>query len=831
MTQNDIIDIDKYIAESGLLVDDREAVADLPYSGKRPLDSLKNYLVTEWGFDPNTIDFFVGAPGGFRERFYSPGRGYDPLGVPPFTPLQFRGFRELLEPTDYATRKAREAGIKEDPPFSISRTAAFLPQDSYDTGVQKLIKKYYKENFDVPLSTNYEFQREPYGKQVIYRDPIDKELKFINPPGVDLANFTAGLEPAGLELISGIVGFKVAGISGAFVAPIATQFLWRYNNLRNLEEEGLLDESYDNSKILTTAMKDAGITALFQVGGATVFKALKILGGGKMIPGIPEDEFVTAYEALKASSEESGLGKNILETATVPEILEAGKVGSPIVRRGLEAELVDRAAKGDKRAAVVAARLEEGAKAKREEFLESTVEEAGESIPTKGAVSEELTKLGEDVVLRKEELGAAIIREFDETLDPKIAAEVRKIEEVRGNFDTQLKALTDESVEPEVALNNLRETLKDLAKGDKALPNTSKGFKLRLNKIVSDNKTEDKILDNVFELFRTSDRKFFQGYINDPELVDSKIILRNAFKNKYKNMLQTDEAGRLMPMSREAHQKFVNDNKNLIEDLFDVEDATAFKNAENFARRLDSAQKSFDRATRELQRQPWGGNGKPEYIFKNTWTREREGITTTRKVFDIIGENQELADEYRLLILNDMKQQTNNFTTGVGKYLDDYGAMLDVWYPKNVTKNLKFLSELIDDMAVNPGAKGGDDLSVEVLNKMFRIYFGFFTPTGRALSATKQLLSVFKNKRFVDTLLEPEKYLKGIQARKLFFNNPYVLEFVRGTTRTAARESELTSGFVEPEAGQIEQTDPLDFFVPEKTEMNRGGEALMELKY
>ena len=120
-------------------------------------------------------------------------------------------------------------------------------------------------------------------------------------------------------------------------------------------------------------MRDAGMTALFQIGGATAFKTLKTIYGGKFIPGIDEDEFVTAYNALKSQAEETGVGKEILEKATVPEIMEAGSVGSPIVRRGLEAEIIDRASKGDKRAAQVAERLEEGARAKKEEIVDTYI--------------------------------------------------------------------------------------------------------------------------------------------------------------------------------------------------------------------------------------------------------------------------------------------------------------------------------------------------------------------------------------------------------------------------------------------------------------------------
>ena len=836
MAQDDVVNLDAYLEdiEESQLFQYPEAIADKPYSGARFGDSFKNFLVEDLGVPQNLIDIAVGRPGGFRERFYSPGRGMDPFGLPPMSPIQFRGFRELMEPTDPRTQMAREAGIKEDPPSQISRLAAFLPEDTYDTGVQKLIKQYYGENFDVPSKFNYEFQREPFDKQVIYRDPTDNELKFINPPGMDIGSFTAGLEPLIAEFAGGAAGAGVGAVTGVspvlggYTGEVLASFTWRLNNLNFLKDQGLLDESYDNSKILTTAMKDAGFTALFSLGGIGAFKALsKFLGNTKAIPGVNEEEFVTAFEALEESVKGTK-GQKILETATVPEIMEAGSVGSPLIRRGLQAELVDAAAKGDVRAAAIADRLEKGSGAK-ERAVAETVEEAGEVMPTKGTVGEELTRLEPEQVIRKQELGLGMRGQFEETVDPKILEAERAIEEVRGSFDSQLGALLDDTVEPNVALDSLRQTVKDIQKGDRAVAGTGKSFKIKLNKILSDNKTEEKILDNVLDLAKTSDRQFFKSFLNDPEYVDSRVLLKKALKNKYKTMLQTDEAGNLIPMSRDTHNKFLTENKNLIEDLFDDADITAFRNAETWANQLNRQETQISRIISDLQREPWGKNTEPEFIFRNTWTREREGITKTQKVKDIIGENQELADEYRLLILNDMRKQTNGFREGLPKYIDDYGAMLDEWFPKEMSNNLRFLSNLIDDMKVNPGAKGGDDLSVEVLNKMARVYVGFFTAPGRALSAAKQLLGVYKNSKFIETLLNPRKYLKDIQQRKVFFNNPFVKEFARGMGRTYGRSTELVSGFTEPEEGQIETTSPV--LIGEDLELNRGGEALMELKY
>ena len=93
-----------------------------------------------------------------------------------------------------------------------------------------------------------------------------------------------------------------------------------------------------------------------------------------------------------------------------------------------------------------------------------------------------------------------------------------------------------------------------------------------------------------------------------------------------------------------------------------------------------------------------------------------------------------------------MRKQTDNFSGDkIVDYIDNYGAMMEQWYPKQVVNNLRDYSQLIKDMRIDPGAKGGDDLAVEVLNKMARVYVGFFTAPGRALSAAKQLLGVYNS--------------------------------------------------------------------------------------
>jgi len=851
MAQNDIVDIDPVLEELeqiqlSELFPERQAIADRTYSGKRFGDSFKNFLVEELGVPSTILDLAVGPQGGFRERFYSPGQGMDPLGLPPGSPIQFRGFRELLEPTDVGSRVARESGVKENPPTEISRIAAYIPRDSYDIGVQNLIRNYYGDNFDVPDNFDYEFQREPFNNQVIYRDPTDSELKFINPPGIDWGNFSASMAPIAAEITgvlagagAGTVGAPIPGVnpaSGAIVGEVLASYLWRYNNLNELANQGLLDPSYDETKINYQAMKDAGMTALFSIGGAGAYRLLtKAFGTGSIFPGIKEEDFTKAFDELKAGADTPAKQK-VVETATVPEVMATQDL-QPIIASGLQAEIARAAGRGDKRAGQVVAKLEAGETAKLE-AIEETLEDAAGVMPTKtGPIREQLDELQPEIVLRKEELGKGMKSEFDDTIDPKVMEVEKTIQNARGTFDTNINNLLDETVEPEVALNALRKTVADISKGEKALPGTGKGFKIKLNKLLASNKTEEEILDKVLQLAKTSDRDFFKSFLNDSEYVESAVLLRRALKNKYKKSMTVDESGNLMPLTPDQHQRFITDNKNIIEDLFDPADAKIFEDASLLGRQLNREVRSNEKTIDELRRLPWNSeaNANPEFIFKNTWTTQKEGITKTRKVKDIIGDNQELADEYRLMILNDMRKQTDNFKgTKIVDYIDNYGAMLEQWYPKDVVKNLREYSNLIKSMKTKQGAVFDDPALIELMNKAARVYVGFFTAPGRALSASKQLLGMHKNAKFVDLMLSPQKYRDAIKMRNILLD-PKVMDIVKGLSRTYGRETSLVSGFDEPETGQIETADPVLLNQPieelEITELNRGGEPLMELKY
>ena len=133
----------------------------------------------------------------------------------------------------------------------------------------------------------------------------------------------------------------------------------------------------------------------------------------------------------------------MLKTASVPEIMAAGDVGSPITRQGFEADIVKEAGKGGKRGAEITAKIDAGRRAKIE-GLEEVIESAGPSMPSKtGSMKEEMDESAPEVVLRKDKLGIEFREEFKESLDPKVEKIELEIQNERGSFGDQLSLLLE----------------------------------------------------------------------------------------------------------------------------------------------------------------------------------------------------------------------------------------------------------------------------------------------------------------------------------------------------------------------------------------------------
>lgn len=409
MAQNDIIDIDELLPEEEELLAqplnklnyEQPVVGGIEknYYADRTGDfitpDIKNFLVDKVNISPSVIDFVLGKPYSFRDRFINLnpidayrdllrlqipgdqplGEGQQPFGL---------NIQELFNPTSPDVRRAKAAGIdvEKGAPYQVMKDAEYLPADQRDRGVRLLLKEAYP---DVPVK-DFNLQIEPRTNRVIYTDPETGKRQFINPPGIDWADVNAIMEPLALEMATGAAGlavgttvgpitggtvgggtglvytaqltdnpfFQVAGATagataGAVSAPITFtaigeglgHFFWRYSNLRGLKDRGILDETYTNDKILETAIKDAGLVGLFGLTGQTAFSALgRFMTANPIKIGVDEDSFVKAYEKVQGTKQTgTAAEKKAVEDITTPEILQMAGVSTPGVRGVLQKEV------------------------------------------------------------------------------------------------------------------------------------------------------------------------------------------------------------------------------------------------------------------------------------------------------------------------------------------------------------------------------------------------------------------------------------------------------------------------------------------------------------
>ena len=280
-----------------------------------------------------------------------------------FNPSQFSGVSELIA-DDLSRREAIRSGILADDPYFIERylpTApdrvkaeytgvdftggaegdsirqiSFLPSDvaANPDYVQRVIQTNYAELYDIPRTYDYNVRVEPNTGDMIFNDPLNKnQPTVINPPGIDKGDLLAFAEPLVAEIGSGIAGGLAGGVmtagspvgigAGAVTAETIASYVWRLQNLNYLDEKGYLPEDYD---INSRALKDAGMTALFSLGGVGLFKLAKLAFGatnpGKTFP-LNEQEFIESFN--KVSQDAS--------TMTSPQVVMAGREqGVDVVR-------------------------------------------------------------------------------------------------------------------------------------------------------------------------------------------------------------------------------------------------------------------------------------------------------------------------------------------------------------------------------------------------------------------------------------------------------------------------------------------------------------------
>ena len=341
-------------------------------------NNIKNYLVNQ-GVNKNTIDTLVGAPGSWRDRFFT---------TLPGTNLKVPALGRIFNPDFDGINVARDfydIEVRKSAPTDVLKDSQYLPADSYFYGVQGLLKEQYP---NVAIK-DFSVKKDPVTDRLTYIDPDSGKRRYVNAPGLDYGDFKSFIEPmivdilggglglmsatklektdpkaraavgagvgatvlAGLELgtdlptgatlpsaiSAGLVTYKYPYVGLTATGTATAHMIWRYNNLQGLKERGLLTPEYTDEKILQDSLKESGMVGLMELGGATAFTTVGRLFGGNpldVLPGTSYDEFVEAFEDIQKRIKDPktpDTEKQILERLTTPEIASAAGIKEDII--------------------------------------------------------------------------------------------------------------------------------------------------------------------------------------------------------------------------------------------------------------------------------------------------------------------------------------------------------------------------------------------------------------------------------------------------------------------------------------------------------------------
>ena len=466
MAVNDVVDIDK-------VLDDYQANIRQTERQKQQTDAefrrIERAKLKEYGFD---------------EDYFSTGRDST-------NPYNLKDALQLptARRAPITRNEAIRAGILADDPFFVKnylrdapgqvkaeytgvdytggaqgdviRLVELLPGDVRGDPyyVTKVIQKNYKEDYDIPLTYDYNVRIEPNTGDLSFNDPLNNNKPtVINPPGIQWGDFLAFAEPVAIEIGAaiggGVAGGGVFGPGGVVPTGIAAEtlstFLWRLKNLDYLEEQGYLPNNYDK---YGQAFSDSMMTALFSLGGVTVFSLLKRLAGVTRVGDdilLDEDEFMKAWEELSKQGED-------VAAMTSPQVIKRGRdkgildktVGT---EEKVEATMRDRADIAD----APGEELREKYARQEEEIQESVggvFDEAGVKLDDVGEVTG--TSARADVGEEVRDIARQALEE-----SPEMVGAEKALTDLLEESDLLLKSISSGKIDPAAAGNQIRDSFR-----------------------------------------------------------------------------------------------------------------------------------------------------------------------------------------------------------------------------------------------------------------------------------------------------------------------------------------------------------------------------------
>ena len=265
-----------------------------------------------------------------------------------------------------------------------------------------------------------------------------------------------------------------------------------------------------------------------------------------------------------------------------------------------------------------------------------------------------------------------------------------------------------------------------------------------LNKILNKN-IDDKAIEPLVDLANKN--------------ADIHEMFVNAIKGRYKTKLDQNDGAPLTPAQ---HKTFMAENDVAMNRFLTKDERKPFKNAQSMSFKIKTDQREAKIIVDRINKTPWGKDltdpdlaAEPQTLFKNLWTQDK--FNANKQLYDILNskeageQGQTALKSFKSRIIRDMDNKTNFFgtkgegaidTTALAKYMDDNGALVDLYMGttfRNGIKTLETMSRFINSLPTT-GARAGERGFLQgVLSNLTRVYVGMFTREGRALTAIQVL--------------------------------------------------------------------------------------------
>ena len=323
-----------------------------------------------------------------------------------------------------------------------------------------------------------------------------------------------------------------------------------------------------------------------------------------------------------------------------------------------------------------------------------------------------------------------------------------------------------------------------------------------------------------------------------PEAAESITLVQGWLKGQLLDLGRDIETKRFSKelLKQSDFDKFYLKNEALIKEFFEPKEARLFESLPKIRNALLKETQSYDRMLIKFRNDKTlkslglnfdEVNGvmlarNPEWFFNNIWKKEANirGITPIEKFIKAIPDSKagnDVVKNLKIMVAADMDKQItlSGSRLGGGKvpleswrggiidpalltsYLKESGDSLNALYGKGFKEGLLEYRDMLNYFMPEGGTgrlgtQAGDELlyrmtgqnadMIATVNGLTRAYIGIFTRPGRFLTAGLRGFSKAQEKKALELLLHPDKFMNNYQIRE-FLKSPIVNTIIRNYGR------------------------------------------------